>query len=168
VCIIIVYIYLFTAYVLVFCSQNIQKHEPARTMSPISENKWKLLGSRKTVEETFRNSHRISMLQGIIDLPRIGVRDRCGGTDTILGRISVVSDRIYLHRISIIILRTWIRDNVRVPYSRQRSARQLINLLCSILDGELRSTVQSFARTFSQSETTNMIIYLLKTIFIND
>ncbi|XP_050441771.1 uncharacterized protein LOC126846430 [Adelges cooleyi] len=44
--------------------KNIQKHEPARTMSPISENKWRLLGSRKTVEETFRNSQRISVHQG--------------------------------------------------------------------------------------------------------
>ncbi|XP_050524738.1 uncharacterized protein LOC126896201 isoform X2 [Daktulosphaira vitifoliae] len=47
--------------------KNVQKHEPAKTMSTISENKWKLLGSRKTVEETFRNSHRISIQQGVND-----------------------------------------------------------------------------------------------------
>lgn len=44
--------------------KDIQKHEPARTMSPLSENKWKFLGSRKAVEETFRSSHRINVLQG--------------------------------------------------------------------------------------------------------
>uniref|UniRef100_A0A2S2NWL5 Platelet-derived growth factor (PDGF) family profile domain-containing protein n=1 Tax=Schizaphis graminum TaxID=13262 RepID=A0A2S2NWL5_SCHGA len=44
--------------------KDIQKHEPARTMSPISENKWKLFGSRKNVEETFRSSQKISLFQG--------------------------------------------------------------------------------------------------------
>lgn len=79
-----------------FSSQNIQKHEPARTMSPISENKWKLLGSRKTVEETFRNSHRISMLQSnynyilLLLLLYTDTGDRCV-YETILGRISIVS-----------------------------------------------------------------------------
>lgn len=49
-----------------FIFQNFQKQEPARTMPPLSENKWKLLGSRKTVEETFRSSQRINLLKGML------------------------------------------------------------------------------------------------------
>ncbi|VVC41797.1 Cystine-knot cytokine,PDGF/VEGF domain [Cinara cedri] len=43
--------------------RNIQKLEPTRTMSPLSENKWKLFGSRRTIEETMRSSVRMKQFQ---------------------------------------------------------------------------------------------------------
>lgn len=38
-----------------FIFQYVQNQEPVRTMSPISESKWKQFGTRKAVDNAFRD-----------------------------------------------------------------------------------------------------------------